>query len=48
MTITSRHISSLVFISIAIFLLIYTWLPARDSLQRDEARVSNIVSQPNT
>lgn len=48
MTITSRLIPSLVFATIAIFLVIYTWLPARDSLQRDEARVSNIVSQPNT
>jgi len=45
MTITSRLISSLVFVTIAIFLVIYTWLPARDSLQRDEARISNIVSQ---
>jgi hypothetical protein len=48
MTITSRPIASLVFATIAIFLVIYTWLPARDSLKRGEAKVTNIVSQPNT
>jgi len=48
MNITHRHFAALAFSAIAIFLAIYTWLPARDDLQRAEAKVSNIVSQPNT
>lgn len=45
---TPRVFASLIFFVIAIFLVIYTWLPARDSLQRGEAKVTNIISQPNT
>jgi hypothetical protein len=43
-----RLFATLVFAVIAIFLVIYTWLPARDSLQRDEAKVTNIIPQSNT
>lgn len=43
-----RRFASIVFAAIAIFLVIYTWLPARDGLQHSEAKVSNIISQPNT
>lgn len=45
---TPRLFGSLVFAAIAIFLLFYTWLPARDGLQLGPAKVSNIISQPNT
>lgn len=43
-----RLFTSLIFAAISIFLVIYTWLPARDSLQRSEAKIGNIVSLPNT
>lgn len=45
---TPRLFASLIFIAIAIYLVIDTWLPARDDLQRGEAKVTNIISQPNT
>ncbi len=34
--------------AIAVFLVIYTWLPSRDGLQREEAVVSAITPQRNT
>jgi hypothetical protein len=43
-----RLFGSIVFAAIAIILLFYTWLPARDGLQLGEARITNIVSQTNT
>lgn len=45
---TSRLFTSLIFAAIAFFLVIYTWLPARDSLRREETKVTQIISQPNT
>jgi hypothetical protein len=45
---TPRLFASSVFAAIAIFLVIYTWLPARNSLQREEAKVTNIISKSNT
>ena len=44
----ARLFASLVFVLISIFLVIYTWLPSRGSLQRDEARVTRIAAQANT
>jgi hypothetical protein len=43
-----RRLAALIFASIAIFLVIYTWLPARTSLQTDEARVERVEARPNT
>ena len=48
MTDTPRLFASTVFVAIAIFLVLYTWLPARNSLQREEAKVINIIPQTNT
>lgn len=45
---TTRLFASIVFIAISIFLVFYTWLPARDSLQREEAKITNIISLANT
>lgn len=45
---TSRLFVAIVFAAIAIFLVVYTWLPARNNLQRDEAKVTNIIAQANT
>lgn len=38
----------MIFMAIAIFLVIYSWTPARQSLQTEEGRVLNIRPQPNT
>lgn len=43
-----RIFASSIFVAIAIFLVIYTWLPARGTLQSEEGKVSNISPQPNT
>ena len=43
-----RLFATLVFAVIAIFLVTYTWLPARNDLQRDEATVTSIIPQSNT
>ena len=43
-----RLFATLVFAVIAIFLVTYTWLPARNGLQRDEATVTSIIPQSNT
>jgi hypothetical protein len=48
MTDTPRLFASLVFVVISILLVIYTWLPARNSLQHEEAKVTNIIPQSNT
>lgn len=48
MTNTSRLFAAIAFAAIAMFLVAYTWLPARDSLRREEAKVTQIISQPNT
>jgi len=45
---STRIFSSLIFAAIALFLLIYTWVPSSGSLQREEARVTNIIPRPNT
>ncbi|MDP3537499.1 MAG: hypothetical protein Q8S26_02215 [Azonexus sp.] len=44
----TRRLASLVFVAIAVFLVIYTWLPARDGLRYEEAQVSNIIPRSNT
>ena len=43
-----RRLAALIFAAIAIFLVIDTWLPARTSLQTDEARVERVEARPNT
>jgi hypothetical protein len=43
-----RLFATLVFVVIAIFLVTYTWLSARNGLQRDEATVTSIIPQSNT
>jgi len=48
MTVAPRLFASILFAAIAIFLVVYTWLPARNSLQREEAKVVNIIHQSNT
>jgi hypothetical protein len=48
MTNTPRIFASSIFVAIAIFLVSYTWLPARQNLQNEEGKVTNIFSQPNT
>lgn len=48
MTLTTRLLTSLVFAAIAVFLVGYTWLPARASLQREVGRIAQIIPQPNT
>jgi hypothetical protein len=45
---TPRIFASSIFVAIAIFLVSYTWLPARHNLQNEEGKVTNIVSRPNT
>jgi hypothetical protein len=45
---TTRLFASLIFTAIAAFLVIYSWVPARHHLQREEGRVSHIIPQPNT
>lgn len=44
----TRRLASLVLVAIAVFLVIYTWLPARDGLRSEEAQVSNITPRSNT
>lgn len=44
----ARLFASFVFVAIAVVLVVVTWLPARDSLQVDQARVTRITPQPNT
>ncbi len=48
MTNTSHIFASSIFVAIAIFLVSYTWLPARQNLQNEEGKVTNIFAQPNT
>jgi len=48
MTNTPRIFASSIFVAIAIFLVSYTWLPARQNLQNEEGKVTNIFSRPNT
>lgn len=48
MTNTSRIFASIIFTAIAIFLISYTWLPARANLQNEKGKVTNIFSQANT
>jgi len=48
MTDTARLFASLVFASISVFLVIYTWLPALNSLQREDAQIASITPQGNT
>ena len=45
---SSRIFFSLILVGISIFLLIYTWVPAHDNLLREEGRITNIISRPNT
>lgn len=40
--------ASLVFFAIAIVLVVYGWVPARGSLQEDNAKIVRIVSHPGT
>jgi hypothetical protein len=48
MTNTPRIFASTIFTAIAIFLISYTWLPARANLQNEKGKVTNIFSQANT
>jgi hypothetical protein len=48
MTNTPRIFASTIFTAIAIFLMSYTWLPARANLQNEKGKVTNIFSQANT
>lgn len=48
MTNTARILASSVFTAIAIFLVIYTWLPPRQDLQNEDGKVTNIFARPNT
>jgi len=48
MTNISRIFASTIFTAIAIFLISYTWLPARANLQDEKGKVTNIFSQANT
>jgi hypothetical protein len=48
MTLTARLLASLIFAAIAIFLVGYTWLPARANLQRESGKITQIIAQPNT
>jgi hypothetical protein len=48
MTNTPRIVASLIFAAIAVFLVSYTWLPARDTLQSEEGKVTRILPLPNT
>lgn len=45
---TPQIFASITFFSIAIFLLIYTWVPAKESLQSHEATINAIVPGANT
>lgn len=48
MTNTTRLLVSLIFAGIAVFLVGYTQLPSFDGLRREEAKVTNVIAQPNT
>ena len=48
MTFAVRLVVSIVFSGMAAFLVVYTWVPARGSLQVDASRVTRIAAQPNT
>lgn len=48
MTFTVRLIASIVFSGMAAFLVVYTWVPARGSLQVEASRVTRIAAQTNT
>lgn len=48
MTNTPRIFASAIFAAIAIFLVSYTWLPARHNLQNEKGKITNIFSRANT
>ena len=48
MTQNPRLFASLILTAIAVFLVSYTWVPALQSLQREEGAVSHIAAQSNT
>lgn len=48
MTHSSRLFASLIFAAIAVFLVSYTWLPQRQSLQHEDGQITQIIPQPNT
>jgi hypothetical protein len=45
---TAQLFTSLTFFSIALFLLVYTWVPSKDTLQLHEATISTIIPKANT
>ncbi len=48
MTQAARNVILSIFASIALFLVVSTWVPSRGSLSGEEARVTNITPQRNT
>lgn len=37
-----------VFCAIAVFLIVYTWVPAPQALTREQGAIQDVISQPNT
>lgn len=48
MTTAPRFFAALTFVAIAIFLVGYSWVPARDGLQIEAGQISQINPRPNT